>query len=302
MPQGAMIPAAIGASVAGSAIQGGLAADAASDQAASAAAAQQRALGVNRNLGQLAIDELNAARQFGRDDLLGSGLEARQLLGINQALGLGQLGAVQQGLSGLGAEDPRLTALASQNPFANFQADPGFQFRQQQGERAINRAAAARGGRLSGRTLQDLAQFNQGLASQEFGNFANRALQQRQQNFGILSDLARQQQAAQQFGLSSRLGLLGQGLGANTALANLALQEGQNLANLEQGLAGGIASTLRGVGTTATPALSQPIPAGGGQLAAANAIGQIANNIGFLGMSGAFGGGAPAAPAEVFQL
>lgn len=57
-----------------------------------------------------------------------------------------------------------------------FEASPGFQFAQQQGEQAIARGAAARGGRMSGRTLQELGQFNTGLAQQEFQNFANRQI------------------------------------------------------------------------------------------------------------------------------
>lgn len=55
-----------------------------------------------------------------------------------------------------------------------FQTSPGFQFRQQQGEQAIERALAARGLRKSGPMLKDMARFNQGLASEEFGNYANR--------------------------------------------------------------------------------------------------------------------------------
>ena len=41
---------------------------------------------------------------------------------------------------------------------------PGFQFRQQEGERAITRGAAARGLNESGGTLRELVDFNQGLA------------------------------------------------------------------------------------------------------------------------------------------
>lgn len=53
---------------------------------------------------------------------------------------------------------------------ADFNADPGYQFRQQQGEQAIERMAAARGGLNSGRAAKDLAAFNSGLASQEYQN------------------------------------------------------------------------------------------------------------------------------------
>lgn len=55
-----------------------------------------------------------------------------------------------------------------------FEADPGYQFRQDEGNKAIERAAAARGLRMSGGAMKDMARFNQGLASQEYGNWWNR--------------------------------------------------------------------------------------------------------------------------------
>ena len=47
--------------------------------------------------------------------------------------------------------------------------DPGYQFRFDQGNKAIERKAASRGFLQSGRTLKSLGQFSQGLASQEYG-------------------------------------------------------------------------------------------------------------------------------------
>lgn len=57
---------------------------------------------------------------------------------------------------------------------ADFQADPGFQFRQDEGQKALERSAAARGGLLSGRAAKDTLRFSQGLASDEFQNAFNR--------------------------------------------------------------------------------------------------------------------------------
>jgi hypothetical protein len=56
----------------------------------------------------------------------------------------------------------------------DFHADPGYQFRIQQGEQAIQRAAAARGAGYSGATLKALARFNSDQASQEYNNSYNR--------------------------------------------------------------------------------------------------------------------------------
>lgn len=52
--------------------------------------------------------------------------------------------------------------------------DPGFQFRMQEGQKALERSAAARGGLNSGGTMKGLARYSQGLASEEFGNRFNR--------------------------------------------------------------------------------------------------------------------------------
>lgn len=53
-------------------------------------------------------------------------------------------------------------------------ADPGYQFRLKAGNDSINALAGARGGLFSGRTLQALSDYNQGMASQEFGNVYSR--------------------------------------------------------------------------------------------------------------------------------
>ena len=56
--------------------------------------------------------------------------------------------------------------------------DPGYGFRLAQGQKALERSAAARGGLISGNTGGALQQFGQGLASQEYQNAYNRALTQ----------------------------------------------------------------------------------------------------------------------------
>ncbi len=53
-------------------------------------------------------------------------------------------------------------------------ADPGYQFRLKSGNDSINALAGARGGLVSGRTLQDLSDYNQGMASDEYGKIYSR--------------------------------------------------------------------------------------------------------------------------------
>jgi len=56
----------------------------------------------------------------------------------------------------------------------DFQVDPGYQFRLSEGAKALERSAAARGMSASGAQLKALTQYNQGFASNEYGNAYNR--------------------------------------------------------------------------------------------------------------------------------
>jgi hypothetical protein len=54
-----------------------------------------------------------------------------------------------------------------------FQQSPGYQFRFNEGVRAIDNSGAANGNLLSGATLKGLTEFGQGIGSQEYGNWRN---------------------------------------------------------------------------------------------------------------------------------
>jgi len=56
----------------------------------------------------------------------------------------------------------------------DYEADPGYAFRQSEGMKALERSAAARGGLLSGGTMKGIQRFGQDLASQEYQNAFNR--------------------------------------------------------------------------------------------------------------------------------
>jgi len=74
----------------------------------------------------------------------------------------------------------KLEAASEYTPFGmdQFQADPGYAFRFSQGQKALERSAAARGGLISGNTGGALQRFGQDMASQEYQNAYNRALNQ----------------------------------------------------------------------------------------------------------------------------
>jgi len=56
----------------------------------------------------------------------------------------------------------------------DFTADPGYGFRLSEGQKALDRQAAARGGLISGGALKAAQRFGQEMGSQEFGNAYNR--------------------------------------------------------------------------------------------------------------------------------
>jgi hypothetical protein len=68
------------------------------------------------------------------------------------------------------------------------QNDPGYQFRLQQGQQALQNSAAARGGLLSGGTAKALTDYNQNAASGEYGNVYNRALQNYNTNYNTFTN------------------------------------------------------------------------------------------------------------------
>lgn len=138
--------------------------------------AQTGALGSLQSGAAQGVGYLSGA-QSGVDTALQGGIE-----GARGALGE-QLGT--QGISAYdvtGSQD-RAGKMLDAGMYSGFEADPGYQFRLQQGEQAIMRAQAARGGRYGGATLKALQEHGQGLASQEFANFAAR----RGQEFGAAS-------------------------------------------------------------------------------------------------------------------
>lgn len=82
-----------------------------------------------------------------------------------------------------------------------FQADPGYAFRLSEGQKALDRSAAARGGLQSGAALKAAARFGQDLGSQEYQNAFNRYQAERQARLGPLQSLAGVgQTTAQQIG------------------------------------------------------------------------------------------------------
>lgn len=84
---------------------------------------------------------------------------------------------------------------------SDFQADPGYAFRLSEGQKALDRSAAARGGLLSGSALKAATRYGQDMGSQEYTNAFNRYQTERTARLAPLQSLAGLgQTTAQQIG------------------------------------------------------------------------------------------------------
>jgi hypothetical protein len=106
----------------------------------------------------------------------------------------------------------------------DFVKDPGYEFRQADGEKGITRQLAKMGSFNSGAALKAINRYNQDYASNEFTNAYNRDAANKARTFSFLSGSAGQ-------GLQAA----GAGVGANTNAAN-------NNSNIQQNLGGTLAN------------------------------------------------------------
>lgn len=140
---------------------------------------------------------------------------------ISQLLGLGSLTQDGQGYGGLRLNDSNWKQ-DQQNAFSRFQASPDYNFRLQQGQKALDQSAAARGNLLSGKQVKASQEYGGNLASGEYNNW-----------FGKLTGVANTGLTAAQGENTSNL--------ASTQLQNQALaQQGAYGMQGANALAGGI--------------------------------------------------------------
>ena len=100
----------------------------------------------------------------------------------------------------------------------NFMTDPGYQFRFEEGQRALERGAAAKGGLLSGGLARKTQRYGQGMASNEYSNVYNRI-----SNIAGLGQVATNQSGA--YAMNA-----GQSMGTAAAQGGYAAAAGQQAA------------------------------------------------------------------------
>jgi hypothetical protein len=181
------------------------------------------------------LNAFNGAANVGSTDLISNYSSALQpfLQNFNTAQGgVTQLGNLL-GLNG---------SAGSQSALQTLQNTPGYQFQLQQGNNAINAAAAANGTLNSGNQLTALSNYNQGLANTTYNNYVSQ-----------LQPYLNQSNTAAS-GIGNVYTGLGSGLNSNQlAQGNAALGVdtgiGQAWANAENAAGNGASNLFGGIGS-----------------------------------------------------
>lgn len=128
--------------------------------------------------GNMAASAANRAAQMQQEEAT----RARAALSPWVAAGGGAIGKVTN-LLGLGTLktnggnyntyglDPAGAKETQQQALADFETSPGYQFRMDEGSKALDRSAASRGLLRSGAQQKAITAFGQGVASEEYGNY-----------------------------------------------------------------------------------------------------------------------------------
>jgi hypothetical protein len=221
---GFLVGGPAGAAV-GASIGGGLDAQNASSNAADA----QVSAANNASANSLqAARESNALQKemFDKQVELQSPFRQAGLTGQNRLMDLLGLSG-NTGAQGYGSANEKFS-------MGDFTADPGYQFRLQQGQQALDRSASARGGMFSGRAAKDLMNYGQGAASQEYGNVYNRKFNEFQTNRANT--------------LNPLQSLSGMAQTSSNTLGNAASNYGTNVGNTLTSTAGMVGNNMKAAG------------------------------------------------------
>ena len=215
MPFAFLVPAA--ASLIGGAISGSGAQSAAGTQAAS----YDRAADLQKQMFDKQVELQDPYRQAG-------------LTGQNRLMELLGLGG-NTGAAGYGQ-------YSRDFGMQDFQQDPGYRFRLNEGLRAMGHAAGARGGLISGQSMKGMEDYAQNAASGEYQNAFNRYQTNRANQLQPLGSLMSSGQAAAA-GQAAQAGQYGVNAG------NLMSQAGQSMAAGQLGSANTMGNALASMGS-----------------------------------------------------
>ena len=243
------IVAVAGTKAAGSILTGSKSAKAAKKAADAQVAAQEKALALQKEMFDRQVALQEPFRQAG----LTSQAELMRQMGLGGD-------AASQGYGNM-LRDFTMT---------DYQEDPGYNFRLQEGLKGLDRQAAARGGLISGAALKAASDFAGKQASAEYQNAYNRY----NQNRGLRYDMLTGQQgvgassvnalggAARNYATQGGENIVGAGQARATGYQNIAAAKNAmigGLTDIGSQLVGGYGSTW---GKYASPAASQDIASG----------------------------------------
>ena len=136
---------------------------------------------------------------------------------------------------------PELETASRYTPFGmqQFTADPGYRFRLAEGQKALDRQAAARGGLISGGALKAAQRYGQEMGSAEYLNAFNRYQTENMARLNPLQSLAGMAQTS-----TNQLGAAGQAYATNAGEAIGAA--GQARASGYMGTANAVSQGLTG--------------------------------------------------------
>lgn len=255
----------VATAIAGSAVVGGIA----KAYAANAAADVQKAGGAAAS-GQLMEAAKNAIGVLDSYHNLAKG-------NFDIYKGIGQLGVDQL--------TSRINELTSPIPVSQEQKDlqkpleftqeqleklPGYKFASEQGLKATQNSAAARGLGVSGAALKGAATFSKGLADKTFADYFGQEQQNRQNAFGRYQTVWQDQLTGQQSAYDRLKGLIDTGANAAAGSAAVDTRFGSDIAKTATDAGKGVAGNTVG----ASNAEAAGINATGG------AISDIANSVG----------------------
>ena len=229
----------IGAAVmaAGSVIGGGLSYMGSQNAANAQRDAAERSAAVQKEMADKSIAAQREMFDIGRTDLQpyreGGVTAQNQLM---QMLGIGGDKTAQ----GYGR-------YAKDFGMSDFTTDPGYQFRLEQGMRALNASAAAKGMGMSGANIKGATEYGQNLGSQEYQNAFNRYQTNRAAQLDPLFKLYTGGQASAA-GSAAQAGALGANLG-NT-YSNLGTNLGKAATDAGAATAGGYVAGGNAINST----------------------------------------------------
>ena len=216
----------VAAAIAGAAVVGGGATMAASSKAAKAQKQSAEAAAASQE------------RMFDKQVELQAPFREAGLTAQNRILTLLGLSPANdvEGVS-VNPKDPAFGRYARDFSMQDFEADPGYQFRLDEGMKALNNSMAARGMGLSGANMKGALRYGQDMGSQEYQNAFNRYQVNRSNQLNPLQSLMGAGQTSANT-LTNEAGNLGRGL------AETQLQAGNARASGYVGQANALSSAI----------------------------------------------------------